>query len=217
VRYPPFGADLVALFAALGVDCVLDVGAFHGTYGRMLRDLGYRGRMVSFEPASENFKVLAHEAAGDHRWDVQQVAMGSSPATLDLLLTGSPGCNSLLPANDFARRELPRMFELRGREQVEVITIDSVYDDLVRGTNAVFVKIDTQGFDLEVLRGAARSLERIAALQIELALQTTYEQQPAYLDVLSELKRNGFHPAQLFPTYSDSAGHIAECDCVLIR
>ncbi len=217
VPYPAFGAELIALLRRLQVDCVLDVGAFTGTYGRMLRDLGYRGRIVSFEPASENFELLAREAEGDSSWETRHFAVGSVAGTLELRLTGSPGSNSLLVPNAYALRLMPRTFKERGSETVEVTTVDDVFDDATRGARSVFLKIDTQGFDLEVIRGAASTLDRLAAVQVELALQRTYEGQPGYLDFLAELDARGFAPALFFPTFPDATGRIVECDCVLIR
>lgn len=217
VPLQPFGAEVIGLLSSLGVDCVLDVGAFTGTYGRMLRDFGYSGRIVSFEPASENFDALSCEAAGDSAWEVRRTGVGSAPGTLDLLLTGSAGCNSFLEPNAFAMSELPRMFCRKGVETVQVTTVDEVFADATRGANAVFIKVDTQGYDLEVIRGAAASLPQVAAIQVELALQRTYESQPGYLEMLAEIATFGFAPAQLAATYSDSRGRIAECDCVLVR
>ena len=219
VPYAPFGPDaseLVALLDRLGVDCVLDVGAFTGTYGRMLRGLGYRGRIVSFEPASENFAALAREAGGDSGWSVRRVGIGSVAGTMELQLSGSAGSNSFLAANDYALREMPRTFGRRGVEPVEVTTVDEVFGESAGDSGSVFLKVDTQGYDLEVLRGASDSLRRIAALQVELALQPTYEGQPGYAEILDEVGRYGFSPALLHPTYRDSAGRIVECDCVFI-
>ena len=215
--YQPFGAELVELLARLEVDCVLDVGAFTGTTGRMLRELGYRGRIVSFEPSSENFTLLEEEAAGDAGWEVRHVGVGSAAGTMELRLAGSAGSSSLLEPNAYALGEMPRIFTVRGSESVPVTTIDDIFEDATQGARSVFLKVDTQGYDLEVIHGAAASLPKLAALQVELALQPTYEGQPGYLDVLAELAAAGFAPRQLCPTYRDSRGLIAECDCVLIR
>lgn len=216
VPYPAFGTELLALLRRLDVECVLDVGAFTGTYGRMLRDLGYRGRIVSFEPASETFELLTREAGGDGAWDVRRVAVGSAPGSMELRLTGSPGSNSLLAPNEYALGEMPRIFKQRGTEVVEVITVDDVFEEATRGAKAVFLKVDTQGFDLEVIRGASTTLGRFAAVQVELAMQKTYEGQPGYLDVIATFDARGFAPAVLYPTFSDSAGRIVECDCIFV-
>lgn len=217
VPYPAYGRALVELLQRLHVDCVLDVGAFIGEYGRMLRDLGYSGRIVGFEASSENYALLERESAGDPAWEARCVAVGSAPGTLELHLMGSAGSHSLLVPNTYAAGEMPRVFKERGMETVEVTTIDDVYDGATRGASSVFLKVDTQGFDLEVIRGAAASLERVAAVQVELSLQQTYEGQPGYRELLAELEGRGFSPALLFPTFSDKAGRIVECDCVLIR
>jgi FkbM family methyltransferase len=217
VPHPPFGRELVALLGRLEIDCVLDVGAFTGTYGRMLRDLGYRGRIVSFEPASENFELLEREARGDAAWETRRVALGSEAGALQLHLTGSSGSNSVLVPNAYALGEMPRTFAQRGAEEVRATTVDDVFEEVARGASASFLKVDTQGFDLEVIRGAAATLERLAAVQVELALQRTYEGQPGHLELLAVLEERGFSPALLFPTFSDKAGRIVECDCVFIR
>jgi FkbM family methyltransferase len=215
VPYPEFGAELHGLLGRLEVDCVLDVGAFTGTFGRMLRDFGYRGRIVSFEPASENFELLLREADGDAAWEARRVAVGSAAGALELHLTGMPGSNSLLAPNAYALGEMPRFFKERGSEKVEVTTVDDVFDEVTRGAASVFLKVDTQGFDLKVIQGAPASLERLAAIQVELAFQRTYEGQPGYLELLTALDERGFAPALLFPTFSDSKGRIVEGDCVL--
>src|SRR5437764_15402991 len=69
--------DLLAgLFAAQRTSCVIDVGAHRGEYGRLLRDLGYEGEIISFEPVAANFKILERKSASDPRWQVHRLALG---------------------------------------------------------------------------------------------------------------------------------------------
>jgi len=53
------------LLPSLNVNCVIDVGAHHGEFARLVRQVGYRGRIVSFEPVSTNFAVLQRARRGD--------------------------------------------------------------------------------------------------------------------------------------------------------
>src|SRR5262245_53556123 len=84
------GADLflhdhlAMIFARYGVDCVLDVGANRGQYGRELRLAGYRGRLVSFEPVEQLSRELRETVAGDATWTVQRVALGRETGTAEI-------------------------------------------------------------------------------------------------------------------------------------
>jgi len=81
----------------------------------------------------------------------------------------------------------------------------------------VLLKIDTQGYDLEVLKGARQSLSSISAVQTELACQKIYRGMPGYIDVLKVLDRHGFQLSGVFPVSADTALRIIEADCVLIN
>jgi FkbM family methyltransferase len=216
VRYPPFGGDLISLVSQRKIDCVLDVGAFQGTTGRLLRDLGYRGRIVSFEPAQANFDHLVRESRDDSEWEVHRVGLGSESGTRELRLLSSSGSNSFLQPNELALEQLPDQFAERGSEVTEVTTLDDVFAAATASCENVFLKIDTQGWDVEVVRGARKSLSRVALLQIELAFQQTYHGQPHYIEVLAELASLGFQPAYIYPTYRVRSGLIAEADCILL-
>src|SRR5690348_3558751 len=67
---------LKALFQRYAVNCVVDVGARHGDFAYLVRLFGFRGRIVSFEPISENFETLTRRAATDPAWTVRQLALG---------------------------------------------------------------------------------------------------------------------------------------------
>ncbi len=71
------------LFPTLHINCVLDVGAHHGEYAEELRLNGYKGRIVSFEPVRESFRILREKCSRDERWDAYNYALGSEEAVRD--------------------------------------------------------------------------------------------------------------------------------------
>ena len=95
--------------------------------------------------------------------------------------------------------------------------LDDLFDDLVPARANVFLKIDTQGWDLEVLRGAASSLSKIAALQSEVSVQPIYEGMPTMQDALEYLERVGFAVSGLFPVTLDQQLRVVEFDCIAVR
>jgi hypothetical protein len=89
------------------------------------------------------------------------------------------------------------------REKVRLATLDSVFDAYARAGDRVLLKIDTQGYERQVLDGAARSLPRLAGLQLELSLVPLYEGEATWLAMIERLARDGFEPRLLIPGYFD--------------
>ena len=171
---------------------MLDVGAHVGNYGAGLRELGYAGRIVSFEPVAANAEALRQR--NDASWTVVQAAVGNQSGRRRITLTGGDQQHSFLPPSDYGARLLSGLIASVGDEEVDIVRLDDVFGDYVASGEQVFLKIDTQGWDHEVLRGAERSLGSIAAFQLELALQPTYEGQPDYLELLAWLRERSFRP-----------------------
>ena len=99
-------------------------------------------------------------------------------------------------------------------------TLDSVMAELRARhdlSGGIYLKIDTQGYDLEVIRGATESLPHIAAVQTELASQRLYQGMPSYIEVLNALDARGFHLSGVFPVSQDTLLRIIECDAVMLN
>jgi FkbM family methyltransferase len=132
-------------------DVVLDVGAHIGSFTlKAAKEVGLEGRVVSFEPSSENFKLLTLNVNSNDYGNATlfNVAVGSAPGTAKLNLGSRKGTNSLLSDSGV---------ENVGTEQVPIRTLDSVTDEL-KLSKVSFVKIDVEGFELEVLKGARNIL-----------------------------------------------------------
>ena len=78
---------LALLFDRYAVDCVLDVGANRGQYGHELRQAGYRGRLMSFEPVEHLCRELQQAAAGDATWSAHCMALGRETGAFDINVT----------------------------------------------------------------------------------------------------------------------------------
>jgi FkbM family methyltransferase len=208
------------LFYVLGgedVDCVVDVGALRGDYAAFIRSVGYAGPIASFEPVEESFRELAANAASDPGWTVHRLALGSRDETREIGVAGSADFSSFRGRTSFAADAFAAETELAGRELVEVRRLDSILADVAPQARRVFLKLDTQGWDLEVLAGAAGCLDRIVALQLEIAARPLYEGTPTYLESLEYATRLGFELTDAVPIVRDLAHHVIEYDCVLVR
>ncbi len=185
-----------------GIDLVLDVGANAGPFATALRDSGYLGRIVSFEPQRSAFAILESVSAGDAAWDCYRLALGASDSRLDLHVAGNSSSSSLL---EMTERHVAGAPESRyvASEVVAVTRLDSMRADIVKPDDAVYLKIDVQGFELEVLRGAEEVLDQVVVVESELSFTTLYEGGAVFAEVLAYLGEHGFDLISLDPVFVD--------------
>jgi FkbM family methyltransferase len=224
VRYPrddegKLGAHLVALFEQLRVNCVLDVGAHWGEYGTLLRDWSYTGRIVSFEPVAESASILEERAGDDPKWRVERLALGSRSRSASMHVYSASDLASFLTLNDYAADLYPDDTVLARQETVTICRLDEIIgqidDENTPGT--FFLKVDTQGLDLDVIAGAEGCLPRIRGIQLEAAVQPLYDGVADYLHTLEHLRQLGYKLTGAFPISRDRELGIIELDCVFTQ
>ncbi len=196
----------------------LDVGANRGQYARLLRRVGYRGRIVSFEPVAENVEVLHRYAARDPLWEVVQMALGDEDSLLPFNVTDDNVLSSFLHPSAYSKTWF-KGATIRRTDLIRVRRLDAVLTDVVRDPSAenIHLKVDTQGFDLRVMRGCQKQLQHIRSLQMEVSFAAMYDQQQNYLDALLELERMGFRLTGFFPMMRDERLCMVEADILLRR
>lgn len=215
----PLARHLRDLFATYEVDCVFDVGANLGQYRDMLREeSGFSARILSFEPVKKYAEVLKERAKTDQKWTICDFALGNDAKISQIHVTKSPGLNSFLAP----RRDRVTGFwaddAICGTEAVETRTLDDVYQDLRSqfGFRRPYLKIDTQGFDMEVLKGAKGSIETFCGLQTEASIRPLYDGMPDYREMIGYLASLGYSISGLFPVWHDPALRMVEFDCVMV-
>ena len=209
---------LQRLLPLLEINTVLDVGAHRGEFGQFLRDMGYTGHIFSFEPVRENFERLEKLCAKDGRWQAVCCALGDHEGVETLHVARHSSFSSFLPVNDFGRRQFASESATEKDELVPMKRLDDVFEECVRGIEnpRVYLKIDTQGYDLRVLEGAAGHVDRVLALQLELSVKSIYEGPLNYLEAIAQANQKGFEVTGLFPVSCDSAMRVIEFDCVFV-
>jgi FkbM family methyltransferase len=202
VRYNPRARQY--LFAHKGINLVFDVGANVGQYGEKLRAGGYHGRIVSFEPLAGPFEVLERRTRSDPAWTCFQLALGDTSEETTMNVYGKES-SSLLELNDPVAQNL--RLEHGGTEDVIVKRFDDVMDELAGPDDPIFVKLDVQGFELPILRGAEQGLARVQGMEIELSLAPLYQRQALVGQVIDYLEKRGFRMIWLetYPRRAENA------------
>ncbi|WAZ25727.1 FkbM family methyltransferase [Streptomyces cinnabarinus] len=207
-----------AMLDLYGVNCVLDVGANRGQYAKRLRKHGYRGRIVSFEPTEDAFAKLSEAAARDPKWQVHHCGLGREDTTAEIHV-GWNTMNSLLPASDYGRDRYKRFHTTR-TEEIRVRRLDAVLDEALDGIEdpRPFLKMDTQGYDLEVFAGAGERIADFVGLQSEVAVLRLYEGSPPMSEAVAAYEDGGFEITGMYPVTREAAtGRVVEFDIVMMR
>lgn len=216
-RSPTFESHLQTLFNRNHFDLVIDVGANKGQFGLMLRQLGYRGEIMSFEPVSSTFNGLKDTAKLDPKWHVFNLALGESKEQKKINVFASSDFSSLLKPSTFG----VKTFEQLGALTEELINIDSLDNFMLAYAAAnyrrIMLKMDTQGFDLAVFRGAKNSLSAVHSVVSEISLAPIYDGMPDYHAALAEYESAGFCITGLYPVTRKENLAIIEMDCVMIK
>lgn len=197
------------------VDHVIDVGASRGQWGVSVRASGWKGPITSFEPAPKSFRRLAKTAARDDKWEPKMLAIGSTQGTRPLRVAQSETTSSFLQAtqNYCDRYSGARTVSI---ETVPINSLDNLWKEIGSPERA-FLKIDTQGYDMEVLRGAKKKLESVVGLQVELSVISNYVGAPKWRDLLDWIERQGFVLSGLFPLERDARLRQTELDGVFVK
>src|SRR3954463_14824781 len=119
---------LADVLERLDVDVVIDVGANYGQYRALLREIGFAGRIVSFEPVARPFEHCARLATEDPAWDVHRLAIGRRDQRRKIKVGSSEDFSSFLALSGYGRKTFAEL-KLRRGERVSVRTLDSLWGE----------------------------------------------------------------------------------------
>jgi FkbM family methyltransferase len=217
---PLYSADtqLVRQLSAHRIDVVFDVGANYGKFAEKLRDAGFSGRIVSFEPSTAAHESLNKQALGDANWVIApRMALGDQDGTITLNLAANSASSSVLPMLPAHAAADPESRYI-GSENVDLRTLDSVEKDFVTKAERIFLKLDVQGFEHKVLQGAEEFLNRVLGIQIELSLLPLYEGEHLFDPMLHYLEDLGYDLWSVIPGFVDPAtSRLLQVDAIFFR
>jgi FkbM family methyltransferase len=217
--YPNSEEVILKRFLALTrPSAVFDVGANVGQYGLSLRKCGFTGRIVSFEAMASVHARLVTLASQDQDWLVAPCcALGALPGQTSIYVARNSVSSSLLPMGDAHRQAAPDSGYV-GSESVRVERLDNIGKALLPRDGKLLLKVDTQGYEEEVLAGAEALLERVCAMQLELSLAPLYQGAPDLRRMLELCENLGFKLHGVIPGfYEERTGRLLQMDGLFVR
>lgn len=215
-KHPSLKSHLQNILKQYEIDLVLDVGANQGQYGHLLRRLGYKGEIISFEPVKSSYEKLKESTEKDNLWKVFKLGLSDQKGATQINVFKSSVFSSLLKPNAFGQGSFKKM-EQSVTEEIDLDTLDNFLNTNHINNKRVFLKMDTQGHDLNVFLGAKKSIANIVGMQSEISFQPIYENMPNYHESLKKYEDAGFMVTGLYSVSRSSSGTMIEMDCVMLN
>jgi FkbM family methyltransferase len=214
-----FTLQLQRILTTQKIDTVFDVGANRGQFRDHLRgEVGFRGRILSFEPVSRLHQALTKRAERDPLWEVYPVALGEAEGTLSINVMAADDFSSFLTPSVAGTTRFEESNVVASAETVRVRRLDDVYAEVAAAHGGrCHLKLDTQGYDLKALCGGEGVLPQFVSVQTEASVIPLYAGSPSYQDTLAYLSARGFELAGLSPITYDERHRLIEFDCLAVN
>ena len=200
------------------IDLILDIGANTGQFSNMIFKLGYKGRIVSFEPLSSAYTLLKKKSGKFKNWEIaEQCAIGDEDGEIEINISKNSISSSILKIMKEHVTAAPDS-EYIGSEKVKVYKLDTIADKYSKGAKNIFIKIDTQGFEEKILNGANNFLKKAKGLLIETSLVPLYEGQALFPQIFDRITKQGFELYGVQPAFiNKDTGRMLQIDAIFFR
>lgn len=208
------GMALGAMLRRHNVDLVLDVGANRGQFAEEVLRCGYDGAIVSYEPLALPRSILLKKSAACARWKIAEpFCLEDASGEVDVQVAENEIASSILDATS-TMRAYDDGFRYVRKERVPIHRLDDVVPDC----RAPFLKVDVQGFEEAVIRGATETLKKAVGLSIEVSFVPIYQGQMLHRDMMDWIEKMGFIPYRLAASFIDvTDGRWLQADVIFFR
>jgi FkbM family methyltransferase len=193
---------------------VLDVGGHHGQFTLFALERFPQAKIITFEPQAEGIEKIRGAIAGDARVTIHNYALSDHAGTAELHISKRSDSSSLLPIGEGQTTAYPGTEEAT-TEEIALETLDNLLTEPLAGP--VLLKIDVQGAELSVLRGAEKTLAAVDSIFVECSFVELYEGQALANEVIEFLADRGFRIAGVFGPAYDADGRCLQADVLFAR
>lgn len=195
---------------------ILDIGGGVGA-SLILYNKAFPGnRILVFEPIRENFRIIKSRTSGLQNIEVYNCAAGNENSKMPINIAGRITSSSLLPLSADPASDVFNEKNLGKQriENIEVVRLDDVLAG-VKGTIGI-IKIDVQGYEMNVLKGAENSLDRTKIVLLEANNHEGYAGSAKYHEIDSHMREHGFTLYDLLPSIFEK-GRLKEWDMIYLK
>jgi len=219
VRYNFYHSEdklLESVIKHFQVKTILDVGANVGQYSEEVIRHGFKGEIHSFEPISEVFQRLLKKTQRHLNWTAYNLGAGNKEEEIAMNISENFVSSSILKVGKASLSAEPTT-RITHQEKIKITTLDSFFQSKdLKGE--ILLKLDIQGYEMEALRGAIKSLPQIKLIQTELSFTDLYEGGPLFDEVIAFLREQGYGVFAIIPGFRDeSSGRMLQADGFFVK
>ena len=200
----------VAVLKSLQPDLIVDVGANRGQFTLAALNVLPQANILCFEPLESAYNGLISLFDGESRVSMHNTAIGDIDTYMSMNVSNKEDSSSLLEISDLQAEIFPGT-EHSDFEKVAVCRLSKFMTNDLLDKN-ILIKIDVQGYELEVLRGAGEILSKVQTIYVECSFIELYAQQAAAKDVIEFLSTHGFSLDGVYNLEYDALGMAVQGD-----
>ncbi len=221
-RFRDANIEQVVLKNVLGMTkstVILDVGANIGQFGDLALATGFRGTLVSFEAIpSVHQQLTAHASKKRSSWVIAPcTALGSRRGEIEINVSANSVSSSILAMRSTHLEAAPES-KYVAKKTVPIERLDELAPRIIPPMGRIYIKVDTQGYEMEVLKGATALLPRAAAIQLELSLIPLYFGAPTFVEMIAFVESMGYELFGIVPGFKNrQTGRLLQADAFFVR
>ena len=191
---------------------VFDIGANVGQFAIDLYSYGFKGHIFSFEPVEDAYKYLVKNSQRYSNWSTVNLALGSEPGMSIINVSANDYLSSsILLMKELHLVEFPKSHQIK-TQTTSLSTVDLEILKLGIEKDITLLKIDVQGYELEVLKGAVVALSLTRYCLIEVSLISLYQGESTFADLIEFLKLHNHKVVDIFKGVKSKNGDLLQVD-----
>lgn len=199
-----------------GINTIFDIGANEGQYAKSMRELGFNGRIISFEPLSETFKILEKNFKNDNNWKGENIALGNTNDENYINVAEHTTCSSILNFNSGSGGDFSVAY--KNKEKIRVKRLDNILQKYLNPDSVILLKIDVQGYEKLILDGLGDYFDKIKGIQIEMSLIELYKGEELFMQMINFMKDKGLDLYSIENVcYDGDSGRLLQIDGLFFR
>ena len=208
---------IVRVLINFKIDYVLDIGANEGQFAEQIRKYGFKKDILSYEPMKNAYKKLSKKSENSNNWKIYNNGFGNKEEQQTLNISKNSVSSSILNLHKKSLIYEPNSKYI-SKETINLITLDRVLTENRFKKKNIFVKIDTQGYEKNILIGASKVLKKIKGIMLEVSVVPIYKGEKNFIEMIKFMEKKGFYVWAIERGFSNkNTARVFQLDIIFIN
>ncbi len=199
------------------IDLVIDIGANEGQFAKEIIEYGYTKRIESFEPMKSAFIKLEKNSKKSGLWKTVNLGFGKENSFEFLNISKNSVSSSILQVLETSTN-VESDTKFISREKIKLITLNEYLSNNEYKDKKIFVKIDTQGYEKNIILGAEKVKDKIKGFLVEMSIVKLYSSEASFNEMIDLLNKLGFELWSLERGFSNKkTGQTLQIDAIFMN